>query len=198
MYILACVLAVIVYFSGLPQALHEANRVHLENARRPDAGVSFIFGLLATIGIWCLAAWLLERHLNIPNPQVMLVCFSLLLTLWTLLSAIRSKKRYEKYLDSRYIDPDWPCFINSLFATKSWIHPNGEERVFLITRDDANYMIDHECFSTDNYENYWIPCGIGSLYESEEIAVKEAMIEHSWMADVKPKIRIKPPKDIFQ
>ena len=65
-----------------------------------------------------------------------------------------------------------------------WTHPNGKERVYLIARHDGDFSCGSEYFSDDRQEMCWIRRDAGSVFGSEEIAVREIHGLFSWSRDV--------------
>jgi hypothetical protein len=66
-----------------------------------------------------------------------------------------------------------------------WTHPDGKQRVYLIARHDGGFSCGSEYFSEEENEMCWIPQGsAGSVYGSEEIAVREIHGSFPWSRDV--------------
>lgn len=66
-----------------------------------------------------------------------------------------------------------------------WTSPDGKERVYLIARHDGGFGSGSEYFSDDKSEMCWMPIGAGgSIYSSEEIAVREIQISYPWLKQV--------------
>ena len=67
-----------------------------------------------------------------------------------------------------------------------WTHSDGKRRVYLIARHDGAFSYGCEYFSDDRAEICWMPEGAGgSIFASEEIAVKEIHASFPWSRDVK-------------
>ena len=67
-----------------------------------------------------------------------------------------------------------------------WTHSDGKQRVYLIARHDGGFCYGSEHFSDDRSELCWIPEGAGgSIFGSEEIAVREIHADFPWSRDVK-------------
>jgi hypothetical protein len=77
-----------------------------------------------------------------------------------------------------------------MVATRRWIHPSGREILYLISRSDGTFSTGFEEFCADDYDDFWNSHGACSIYDSEETAIKEALVEHRWMADVKPESNV--------
>ena len=67
-----------------------------------------------------------------------------------------------------------------------WTSPDGKERVYLFARREGGFSSGSEYFSDAEFEHCWIPAGIsGSIYGSEEIAVREIHAAIPWSREVK-------------
>jgi hypothetical protein len=65
-----------------------------------------------------------------------------------------------------------------------WTRPDGKERVYLIARRDGDFSCGNEYFSEDENEMCWISQGAGSVFASEEIAVREIHGLFPWAREV--------------
>jgi hypothetical protein len=83
-------------------------------------------------------------------------------------------------------DPNaWSRFVMGS-AVCRWTSPDSKERVYLIARHDGGFCSGSEYFSDAEFEHCWCPVGAGgSIYGSEEIAVREIHAAFPWSKDVK-------------
>ncbi|MES2980705.1 MAG: hypothetical protein V4727_00195 [Verrucomicrobiota bacterium] len=187
-FLVAAILSVIICFAGIPAAINRGNEEHVKNGRQPNAGVAFAPDLLVMIPVWSIGTWMLDRFLGRDWAWGLLLFVSAALLGLNLLQARRSTREYLSFIRSRS-SAVWPSYANDLVAAQCWTHPNKKERLFLIVKPDGTYTTDYEQYSSDTYDNCWIPYGPSSIYDSEATAIKEAIADHRWMADVKPQKR---------
>ena len=90
-------------------------------------------------------------------------------------------KRYKPEVN---IPNTWAKFVIGA-AVGRWTHADGKHRVYLIARNDGGFSCGSEHFSDDESEKCWIPEGAGgSIFASEEIAVREIGFLYPWSRDV--------------
>jgi hypothetical protein len=66
-----------------------------------------------------------------------------------------------------------------------WTSSDGKERVYLIARHDGSFSYGREYFSDEEFEHCWISVGAGgSIFASEEIALREIYALYPWSRDV--------------
>ena len=83
-------------------------------------------------------------------------------------------------------NPDrWPKYVMGSPVCR-WTSSDGKERVYLVARNDGGFTSGSEYFSDAEFEHCWCPVGTsGSIYGSEEIAVREIHAAFPWSRDVK-------------
>jgi len=97
----ALICSVAVVFAGVPSAVNEANRIHIENGREPNAGVSIAPVLIIMFLIWCGAGFFLRKWFGATEGLLILWGLSLTFFLWQLNQARRSNRQYQKFLEQR-------------------------------------------------------------------------------------------------
>ena len=85
----------------------------------------------------------------------------------------------------RSSENDWPTFIHGNVAVCRWTHPDGQRRVYVISRGDGLFSRWSEHFSDHEDETNWISDDVGaSVYDSEETAVREIHSVYPWSREV--------------
>ena len=84
----------------------------------------------------------------------------------------------------------WPRFMDGMTPIACWTHPDGDHRVFLVSRRDGTFTKYSEFFSHDKFENCWVPEDSGgSFFDSEDTAIREIHGQFPWSKDVEPEGR---------
>ena len=82
----------------------------------------------------------------------------------------------------------WPRYIKEYKAIVCWTNNDLSRRVFLIAKSNGTFSHDEEYFSDDPFEMCWLSMRSGvSIYDSEEIAIKEIYGTFPWIKDIEPK-----------
>ena len=83
-------------------------------------------------------------------------------------------------------DPNrWLRFVMGS-AVCRWTSSDGKQRAYLIARSDGGFSCASEYFSDDEFERCWVTAGVdGSIFGSEEIAVREIHASYPWSRDSK-------------
>ena len=100
----ALICSIAVVFSGVPAAVNDANRVHIENGREPNAGVSIAPELIIMFLIWCGSGFFLRKWFGDTEGLLILWGASMLFFAWQLMQARRSNRRYQEFLKKQ---PDY-------------------------------------------------------------------------------------------
>jgi hypothetical protein len=91
---------------------------------------------------------------------------------------------FKKQRKAESIPTTWSRFVMGA-AVCRWTHPDGKQRIYMVARNDGGFECGSEYYSDDEHEHCWIPQGSGgSIYGSEEIAVKEIHSSFPWSRDV--------------
>jgi hypothetical protein len=81
-------------------------------------------------------------------------------------------------------DPNrWLRFVMGS-AVCRWTSQDRKHRVYLTARNDGAFSCASEYFSDDEFEKCWVSAGVdGSIFGSEEIAVREIHASYPWSRD---------------
>jgi hypothetical protein len=84
------------------------------------------------------------------------------------------------------LDPNrWLRFVIGS-AVCRWTSSDGKQRVYLIGRSDGGFSCASEYFSDNEFERCWLSAGVdGSIFASEEIAVREIHAAYPWLRDAR-------------
>lgn len=93
---LMCSMAVL--FAGISAACNDANRVHIENGRKPDAGYSLMPNLIVMVVLWWGVGTGVQHFFGLPIALIVLLAISLNLFIWQVISARRSNREYAQFL----------------------------------------------------------------------------------------------------
>jgi hypothetical protein len=71
-FVTALICGAAIIFAGIPAALYNANRIHIENGREPNAGVAFMPELIVIVCLWWGIGAALEYFFDLPVALVSL------------------------------------------------------------------------------------------------------------------------------
>lgn len=84
-----------------------------------------------------------------------------------------------------------PSAFKQYTKVACWTHPDGTQRVFLLRKYDGTFSHEHQHFSNYEYKNCWIAGNPAhSIYESEEIALREITGNYPWTKTVEKQTNI--------
>lgn len=69
-FVTALICGAAIIFAGIPVAVNNANRIHIENGREPNAGVAFMPELIVIVGLWWGIGAALEYFFDLPVALV--------------------------------------------------------------------------------------------------------------------------------
>ena len=98
LFLTAAICSGAVLFAGIPAALNAANRVHIENDRKPEAGIAFMPELIVMICLWWGVGAALEYFFDLPTALIVVCAVSALLFIWQLLQARKSNREYAQFV----------------------------------------------------------------------------------------------------
>ena len=90
-----------IILAGIPAALYNANRIHIENGREPNAGVAFMPELIVIVALWWGIGAALVYFFNLPVALVSLLVVSAILFIMQIVRALKSKREYAMFLAAR-------------------------------------------------------------------------------------------------
>ncbi len=95
-----------ILFAGIPAAVNRANMIHIENGRRPNAGVSFMPELIIMVALWCGVSNGMKFFWGLQITLVVVISISVMMTLWQLHLARKSNREYSLFLDEHKQEKD--------------------------------------------------------------------------------------------
>ena len=91
--------SIAVLFAGISAACNDANRIHIENGRKPDAGYCLMPNLIVMVVLWWGVGTGVQHFFGLPIALIVLLAISLILFVWQVISARRSNREYAQFLD---------------------------------------------------------------------------------------------------
>ena len=101
LFVTALICAAAILFAGIPAAVNNANRIHIENGREPNAGIAFMPELIVMVGLWWGVGATLKYFLDLPIALIVVLGISVVLFILQVLQARKSNREYVKYLAER-------------------------------------------------------------------------------------------------
>jgi hypothetical protein len=102
-FVTALICGAAITFAGIPAAVNNANRIHIENGREPNAGVAFMPELIVIVGLWWGIGAALEYFFDLPVALVSLLVVSVILFMIQILHARKSKREYASVIAARTV-----------------------------------------------------------------------------------------------
>jgi len=93
-----------IIFAGIPAALNNANRIHIENGRKPDAGIAFMPELITMTALWWGVGAGLRHFFGLPTALVVVPGVSGILFLWQILLSLKSNREHAKFLRKHKVE----------------------------------------------------------------------------------------------
>ena len=101
LFVTALICAAAVMFAGIPAAVNNANRIHIENGREPNAGIAFMPELIVMVVLWWGVGAALKYFFDLPIALIAMISTSSLLFIWQILQARRSAREYALFVASQ-------------------------------------------------------------------------------------------------
>jgi len=98
LFLIALISATAVLFAGIPAACNNANRIHIENGRKPDAGIAFMPELIVMVALWWGAGAGLKYFFGLPASMIVVLAVSTLMFIWQILQALKSNREYAQFV----------------------------------------------------------------------------------------------------
>ena len=103
LFVTALICGAAIIFAGIPAALNNANRIHIENGREPNAGIAFMPELIVIVILWWGIGAALEYLFDIAVALVSLLVVSAVLFIIQIIQARKSKREYAVFLAGRTV-----------------------------------------------------------------------------------------------
>jgi hypothetical protein len=103
-FVTALICGAAIIFAGIPAALNNANRIHIENGREPNAGIAFMPELIVIVILWWGIGAALEYFCDLAVALVSLLGVSAVLLIMQIIQARKSKREYAVFLAGRTVE----------------------------------------------------------------------------------------------
>jgi hypothetical protein len=98
LYLSASIFALGICIASTPAAVRRANRVHVLNGRKPDAGVAVLPDAILMAMLWCAGTWGLDHFLGRTAAWGGLLGISGVLLVLTLIRSRSSAREFQRFL----------------------------------------------------------------------------------------------------
>ena len=102
-FVTALICGAAIIFAGIPAALNNANRIHIENGREPNAGIAFMPELIVIVILWWGIGAALEYFFYLAVALVSLLLVTAVLFIMQIIQARKSKREYAVFLAGRTV-----------------------------------------------------------------------------------------------
>ena len=102
-FVTALICGAAIIFAGIPAALNNANRIHIENGREPNAGIAFMPELIVSVILWWGIGAALEYFFYLAVALVSLLLVTTVLLIMQIIQARKSKREYAVFLAGRTV-----------------------------------------------------------------------------------------------
>ena len=103
LFVTALICGAAIIFAGIPAALNNANRIHIENGREPNAGIAFMPELIVIVILWWGIGAALEYFFYLAVALVSLLLVTTVLLIMQIIQARKSKREYAVFLAGRTV-----------------------------------------------------------------------------------------------
>ena len=103
LFVTALICGAAIIFAGIPAALNNANRIHIENGREPNAGIAFMPELIVIVILWWGIGAALEYFFYLAVALVSLLLVTAVLLIMQIIQARKSKREYAVFLAGRTV-----------------------------------------------------------------------------------------------
>ncbi len=103
LFVTALICGAAIIFAGIPAALNNANRIHIENGREPNAGIAFMPELIVIVILWWGIGAALEYFFYLAVALVSLLLVTAVLFIMQIIQARKSKREYAVFLAGRTV-----------------------------------------------------------------------------------------------
>ena len=103
LFVTALICGAAIIFAGIPAALNNANRRHIENGREPNAGIAFMPELIVIVILWWGIGAALEYFFYLAVALVSLLLVTAVLFIMQIIQARKSKREYAVFLAGRTV-----------------------------------------------------------------------------------------------
>ncbi len=100
----ALICASAILFAGIPAAVNNANRIHIENGREPNAGIAFMPELIVMVGLWWGVGAALKYFFDPPIALASILVITAVLFVWQIFQARRSNREYARFLAEHSVE----------------------------------------------------------------------------------------------
>ena len=101
LFLTALICAGAIFFAGIPAALNNANRIHIENNREPNAGIAFMPELIVMVGLWWGAGATLKYFFDLPIALISIFVISAIMFIWQVFQLRKSNREYARFVAER-------------------------------------------------------------------------------------------------
>ena len=98
LFLIAFVCATAVLAAGIPAACNNANRIHVENGREPNAGIAFMPELIVMVALWWGVGAGIRFLFGFPVSLIILAAVSAILVILQIIQASKSNREYALFL----------------------------------------------------------------------------------------------------
>lgn len=98
LFLTALICASAIIFAGIPAAVNNANRIHIENGREPNAGIAFMPELTVVVGLWWGVGAALKHFFDLPIALAAILVITAFLFIWQVFQARKSNREYAKFI----------------------------------------------------------------------------------------------------
>jgi len=98
LFVTALICAAAILFAGIPAAVNNANRIHIENGREPNAGIAFMPELIVMVGLWWGVGATLKYFFDLPIALIAILVISAFLFIWQVFHARKSNREYATFI----------------------------------------------------------------------------------------------------
>lgn len=104
LFLTALICASAILFAGIPAAVNNANRIHIENGREPNAGIAFMPELIVMVGLWWGVGAALKYFFDLPIALFAILVITAVLFVWQIFQARKSNREYAKFIATHPIE----------------------------------------------------------------------------------------------
>jgi hypothetical protein len=97
-FILACICCIFIIAAGIPSAVNNGNRTHIENDREPNAGVAILPDIIVMIPLWWAAGSGLDYLFGFQVAIILVISISLMIFTLSIRNSVISNREYKAFL----------------------------------------------------------------------------------------------------
>jgi len=124
LFLIALICSTAVLFAGIPAACNNANRIHIENGRKPNAGIAFMPELIVMVALWWGAGAGLKYFFGLTASLIVVLAVSAIMFIWQILEARKSNREYAQFLGEHELGMG-RCLAKQTQEAEQGVDPNA-------------------------------------------------------------------------